>query len=173
VESPEEIIARKRREIEANGWTLWSFKPRTRSYLNDWYRELSTAGVNSVFVFCSKGKGAVDPDPNGKKVIQCQSYRFIGEKDTEWLPMPNGVSVPHMPVSREKPASAFVVQRIKYPVETFPSTPVEWFSREKGPWRQEMLTPRTEYLIRPGGHSQMPGFRAILELKPPYLAVVA
>jgi hypothetical protein len=50
-ETPSDIINRKCREIERNGWTLWSFQYRTPER----HREMS--GVRgSVFVFCSRGR---------------------------------------------------------------------------------------------------------------------
>ena len=88
-ETMEEIIARKRAEIEVNGWTLWSFQ--FRPMLEDWHRELSAAERNEVFVFCSEGRGASDP---ASTPIECKSYRFVGEEDMEWRPMPKGVRVP-------------------------------------------------------------------------------
>jgi len=43
------IIKRKTEEIEANGWTLWSFQHRRPSTLKHWYQQL--AGISSdVFV---------------------------------------------------------------------------------------------------------------------------
>ena len=39
-ETPTHILERKRREIEANGYTLWSFQYRTM--LLDWHRELAS-----------------------------------------------------------------------------------------------------------------------------------
>src|SRR5271169_1802413 len=169
-ETPQEIIARKRAEVEVNGWTLWSFQ--YRSMLADWQRELSTAGQNGVFAFCSEGRGAVDPDREGtaSRAADCQSYRFIGEAD--WRATPTGVRVPHPFRPRKTLASAFVVQRIIYPVEPFQRPAVEWFSPTKGPWCQTKVPTRGEYLSRPGGAFAMRSVSAVLELKPPYLAIV-
>jgi hypothetical protein len=171
-EEPKEIIARKRSEIEANGWTLWSYQ--YRPMLDDWHRELSAAERKAVFVFCSQGRGATDPAWDGtlKRPIDCQSYRFIGEEGTKWRPVPRAVRVPHPFRPGKKLASAFVVQRVIHPVESFQGPPVEWFSRNKGPWCQVRIPTRGEYLIRPGGTIAMRNVSAILELKPPYLAVV-
>jgi len=113
-----EIIERKRAEILANGWTLWSFT--YRPMLADWHRELQNATGDGVFAFCSEGKGAVDPVREGSlsRAIDCQRYRFV-DGGEEWLPMPSGVRVPHpFQPGRKKLASAFVVQRIIYPGRT-------------------------------------------------------
>ena len=169
-ETPQEIIMRKRAEVEANGWTLWSFQ--YRSMLVDWQRELSTAGQTGVFAFCSEGRRAVDPDRNGtvSRAVDCQKYHFIG--DADWLPMPAGVRVPHPFRPGKRLASAFIVQRIIYPVEPFQRPAVEWFSPTKGPWCQTQVPTRGEYLIRPGGAFAMRSVSAVLELRPPYLAIV-
>jgi hypothetical protein len=171
-ETPKEIIRRKYAEIAANGWTLWSFQHRRM--LNDWHHELLAAERNAVFVFCSEGRGALDPAREGtlSKATECQSYRFITGKDTDLQPMPRGVRVPHPFRPGKKLASAFVVRQIIFPIEPFQLPAVEWFSRKKGPWRQEKVPTRGEYLIRPGGTIAMRSVSAVLELKPPYLAVV-
>lgn len=171
-EPRDRIIDRKRAEIEANGWTLWSFQYRLM--LDHWHHELLAAKRDTVFVFCSEGRGAVDPAKTGtlNKPIDCQSYRFVGEEDSGYQPMPNGVRVPHPFRPGNKLASAFVVQRITYRTEPFQGPVVEWFSLKKGPWRQERVPPRGEYLIRPGGTITMRRVNMVLELKPPYLAVV-
>jgi hypothetical protein len=176
LETPEQIIRRKCKEIEQNGWTLWSF--RHRLMLNDWHRKLLSAKRNAVFVFCSDSPRAEDParkKGTRSKSIDCQSYRFVGDKDTRWRPMPKGVSVPHpfRPSKKQKLASAFVVKRIIFPVKPFDGPAVEWFSLNKGPWRQERVPTHGEHLIRRGGGIAMRRVRMVLELKPPYdLAVV-
>ena len=169
-ETPEHIIERKRWEIEANGWTLWSFQ--YRPMLDAWHRELSSADPHAVLVFCSEGRGAVDPAHEGDRVrpIDCRSYRFVGR--AEWRPIPEGVRVPHPFRSGKKLASAFVVQRIIHPVEPFELPAVEWFSPSKGPWCQGKVPTRGEFLIRPGGTTPMRSVRAVLGLKVPFLAFV-
>jgi len=171
-EDTKEIIERKCKEIVANKWTLWSF--RHRLMLRDWHRELLSAKQNAVFVFCSDSPNAVDPGEGSlSKPIHCQSYRFVGGKDTQWKPMPAGVSVPHpfRPSQKQQRASAFVVQRIIYPVELSDRPTVEWLNKG-GHWCQETVPTRGEYLIRPRGKIAMRSVLAVLELKPPYLAIV-
>ena len=171
-EGPQEIIKRKRIEIETNGWTLWSFQYRKEEMLKKWHHELSIANPNEAFVFCSKSKGAIDPASGGSQPIAFSRYRLIGEKDAEWQSTPPTIKVPH-PVrsGNMNPPSAFVVQRVIHPVE-FQGPTLEWLSKE-GVWLQKNLPTRGEYLIRPGGISAMREILLILELKPPYLAVLA
>ncbi|MHB8384283.1 MAG: hypothetical protein ACYDC3_18305 [Candidatus Binataceae bacterium] len=170
-ETPKEIVERNRAEIDANGWTLWSFQ--YRPMLTDWHRELLSAERNGVFVFCSEGRGAVDPaEGTLNRSLDCQSYRFVGDEDSEWRRMPQGVRVIHPFRPGKKWASAFVVRRIVYPVERLQLPAVEWFSPNKGPWCQDKIPTRGEYLIRPGGITATRNIAAVLELKSPYLAIV-
>ncbi len=164
-ESVEEILERKSREIRENGWTLWSFQKRC--VLDDWRREIIAAGPDAVYVFCSEGVGAADP-PN--EPAPCRSYRLIG--DLTWQPTPKAISVPHPFRHGSTEASAFVVHRVVYPVDSFELPTVEWFSLKGGPWRREKVPTRGEYLIRAGGGERMRRWCAVLILQDPYLAVV-
>src|SRR5208283_2876098 len=76
-ETPHEIIERKRTEIASNGWTLWFFQHRLM--LDDWHSQLSAASPHAVFVFCSDGRGAVDPARGKIATTNCQRYRFVPE----------------------------------------------------------------------------------------------
>ena len=167
-EQPEVILARKQREIEANGWTLWSFQ--RRSMLIDWMREVRRVGPDTVSVFCSRDTGASDP-PHAP--ISCHSYRFV--EDATWTRLPAVVNIPHpFRLHASLEASAFVVQRI-VPIPWGASqidTPVEWLSQH-GVWRHETIPTRGEYLIRPGGGKQLRPYRAVLVLRDPFLAMVS
>jgi hypothetical protein len=171
LETPEQILERKQGEIRANGWTLWSFQYRTPSSLEAWSRALRTASPSAVpVVYCSNSGRAVDPAKAGVSVrtTECRSYQLTGED--EWRTLPAGVRVPHPFRRARRMASAFIVQRITYPVEPFTPPVVEWFTDSR--WSQDRLPTRGEYLIRPGGHSRMRTVRAILDLRAPFLAVV-
>jgi hypothetical protein len=50
-ETVEQIIQRKRREIDANGWTLWSFQYRRPEVLEEWSRRLSETKSPIAFLF--------------------------------------------------------------------------------------------------------------------------
>ncbi len=170
-ESPSDIIHRKRRETEKNGWTLWSFQYRRPETLDDWYRELSSAKPRGpVVVFCSRGSSTVDPDRPGAqiKTSDCRHYRCVGDDD--FRPMPDLIRVPHPFGPGRKEASAFVVRRVLHPIKLFERPPAVWFSQNK--WREDGIPTRGEYLIRRGGKIAMRDVSAVLELKPPYLAIV-
>ena len=163
-QSGAEILARKQREIDANGWTLWSFQ--ARPMLKDWIREIRLGRPNAVAVFCSDGKGAKDP-PGAP--IPCLRYRFV--EDSTWRLLPDAVSVPHPFRARTTEASAFVVERIVVdPVEPF--GPAEWFLKG-GAWQHQGIPTHGEYLIRPGKGERLRRYRAVLALRDPYLAVVS
>jgi len=167
-ESAEQIIQRKRREIQANGWTLWSFQNRRAEVLEEWSRILSA--VKGPVVFCSNSPGALDPSDTGTPAegTHCRSYRLACTE--AWLPLPEALKVPHPFKGEKKYASAFVVRQIVHPVEPFPSPTVQWFS--KGEWLDTSVPTRGEYLIRRGGSARMRPVRAVLELQPPFLATV-
>jgi hypothetical protein len=164
-----EIIDRKRREIETNGWTLWSFT--YRPMLEDWYQHLQ-ATSGEVLAFCSEGRGAIDPVREGSlsKPAECRSYRFIS--DTAWRPMPTGVRVPHpfQPSRKQRRASAFVVHQIDWPILRFQQPAVQWLS-QRGEWCQSKIPARGVYLIRPGTSETMRPAGAVLRLCSPYLAI--
>lgn len=170
-ETAEQIIERKRKEIDVNGWTLWSFQYRRSVILNEWYHHLSFNFGPTAVVFCSHSLGAVDPADAGVPIetTDCQSYRFANQ--AEWQPWPEGIKVPHPFRGKRRQASAFVVQRIVYPVKWFVSPAVEWLS--KGQWQQNRVPTRGEYLIRLGGITPMRQVCAMLELRAPYLAAVS
>jgi len=170
-ETVEQIIQRKRKEIEVNSWTLWSFQYRRSQVLDEWCRHLSAAAGSTAVVFCSHSPGAVDPADVGIPIgtTDCRSYRFAAKK--EWQPWPVGIRVPHPFRGKSKLASAFVVQRIIHPVESFALPAVEWLY--KGQWRKDRVPTRGEYLIRLGGVTPIRQVGAVLELRVPYLAVVS
>lgn len=160
-ETADKIIERKRKEIEKNGWTLWSFQ--FRNTLLGWYREIRNVGPSSVPVFCSEGKGASDPTSDKK---HCNYFRPVEESGRR--PIPTSIEVPH-PMGSKTKGSAFIVENIIYPA-SFEPVKVEWL--KNGEWQIAPLPTRPEYLIRPGNGTLMRGVRAILELRAPYLAEV-
>jgi hypothetical protein len=174
-ETPAQIIARKRQETVNAGWTLWSFRHYRELTYNAWLQQLKAANHDGAYVFCSCSKSAVDParDGNSSQALKCKSYRFLTGDESQWKPIPSGVCVPHSFRKGQTLASAFVVKQIIHPVTCFRPPAVEWFSVRKGPWCQERMPTKGEYLIRPGGTHSMRDVGAVLELAPPYLAVVS
>jgi hypothetical protein len=168
-ETPEKIITRKSGEIETEGWTLWSFKPRLM--LEEWRQQIREAGDPPVLVFCSDSSKAKDPKPSDNPPRFTQ-YTVIGENN--WRVIPKTIKVPH-PINNQKEGtafSAFVVQRIFRPIEGFSLPAVEWFSQDHQ-WEPRAMFPRNEFMIRIGGTVPTRPVYAILELKAPeYLARV-
>lgn len=118
-----EILKRKQKEIENNGWTLWSFQRRAPATLDSWQRELACA--EHVFVFCSDGHGAVDPaEVTGSKPRDCKSYRFAEMATGDWRPMPPQIRIPHPFRPGQTQACAFVVQQVTYPLDFFDRPPL-------------------------------------------------
>lgn len=168
LESADQILERKKKEISANGWTLWSFQYRRPEVLAAWSAELTRSARPAVF--CSSSKNAVDPAATGFATTSdaCKRFRFINE--TQWRPFPSAIRSPH-PFRKKKYASAFIIQEICIPEDNSKLPAVEWLS--KGEWRQDRLPTRGEYLIRSGGILPPRKVRSVLILRPPFLAMVS
>ena len=169
-ETAEEILVRKQKEIDANGWTFWSFQ--FRHTLCAWHNEIKRAEPQRVLVFCSEGKGAKDP---ARKTQLCSSYHMVNEEAEHVIP--NTIRIPH-PLGKKNRASAFVVKEIITPHTNSPAfTDIELFSaewyRKNGIWEDASIPTRGEYLIRRGGQEKIRRYRAILVLKEPWLATVS
>ena len=162
-ETAEQIIERKRQEIDANGWTLWSFQYRRPEVLEAWSRRLSEA--KDPVTFCSNSPGAVDPAEIGPPTqpISCRSYKPAFHD--EWLPFPAAVKVPHPFKNGKTLASAFIVRRIVHPFEWAGLPLIQWLS--KGEWRDKPLLPRGIPYSQRGGCKIRP-VRALLELRAPF-----
>jgi hypothetical protein len=184
-ELSKEILPRKKRETEKNGWTLWSFN---YTELEVWHGELTATDPPSVFAFCSNSKNSSDPGGAGtkNKTRCCTQFKFVGP-DEHWQPVPDAIKIPHPFKPGEHKASAFVVERVEFPIQSFSPVPVEWFSRRNRRWNQGVVIgrgarrgttlpwpnpSRPELLIRPGGAYPMREVSAVLKLKEPYLAYV-
>jgi len=102
-EPRDSILARKAREIQDNGWTLWSFQHRKT--LDLWRNLIQTHNPSRVYVLCSDSPGALDPRG---QVGFCRSFRL---HDKEWEMIPPSISVPH-PFGSNMHASAFRVKNV-------------------------------------------------------------
>lgn len=165
-ETPEEILYRKKVEIESNGWTLWSFQ--YRKTLTKWFELINSLKNQSVYTLCSDGIGA--REPKGKRDY-CRQLRKPDKKN--WEDIPPKISVPH-PMSNRDYASAFVVKRIIDVDDTdnVPPFRIEWFHTERDAWISSPLPTRPEYLIRRGGSADIRRVRAVLELEHPYIVTL-
>ena len=164
-EGPDEILARKRGEVERNGWTLWSFQHRRPEVLAAWHRDLATVGGRSIAI-CSDSPSARSPSG---QVEYCSHFKLVDHD--AWVPMPAGITVPHPFRATRRNASAFVVNRIIYPIDVGDLPAVEWLLSD-GAWRRDRLPTHGEYLLRRGGASPIRKPLAVLELRAPFLATV-
>jgi hypothetical protein len=174
-ECPEQIIDRKCAEAERNGWTLWSFQYRRRKTLGDWYRAIVAENPVNVVVFCSTSRAAVDPlQKAANPETLCRRFSFVSanDEDLHWQAMPPAIRVPHPFRKGKTIATAFVVQKVIYPITESLGGSIEW-RQVSGLWRSDRVPTRGEYLIRPGGVAFMRRSVAVLQLMHPYLAIVS
>lgn len=170
-ESRDAILERKEREIQANGWTLWSFSKRT---LYPWREQIKKAAPSKVIVYCSDSPKAREP-----KGCPARASEYQCSEGDPWLRIPEAVSVPH-PFGGKVEASAFKVARVvRQPTAGLDDRGFEWFG--SGRWRKEgplpirpgeLPTRPGEFLIRPGGKCKLRKVYAILELAPPYVVMI-
>jgi hypothetical protein len=168
-ETSDKIAARKSKEIADNGWTLWSFQSRSREFLAAWWEQLR-GEKGPVLVFCSYSPKAKRPsgDP-----VYSESYRFVDDLDGPLQPIPYEVRVPHHFGKVKVSGCAFKVKKVTGAPEPFRVAAAEWFVRDCiCHWRYDSIPTRGEYLIRPGGTQPTRLVTLVLELEPPYLALV-
>ncbi len=164
-ESAESILKRKSGEIQRNKWTLWSFQYRTKETRDVWCKEIREKKPRKVLVFCSDGNGTKDAK---SKKEDCSYYIPAGENTL--MNIPSKIKVPH-PMGKNLKGSAFIVSKIYFPVD-FTKISVDWFYSGKKKWQIDRSSTRGEHLIRIGHGKPMGKYRAVLELKYPYLAEV-
>lgn len=169
-ESLEEILNRKRCEIDSNRWTLWAFRRRP-GFKDAHHRQcLSRENIENIYAFCIES----GTEPSGE-TLDCTCWRIGTGK---WECLPNCVRVlQHFKSgAEERVASAFIVRNIIHPVKFSPD--VEWLSSE-GKWRDtrrdgKSQLPSGEYLIRRKQNgAPLRRISAVLELKSPYLAEIS
>src|SRR5262245_43024034 len=165
--STEEVLERKRREVEANGWTFWSFAytPTAAAWL-----ELLTSFSGRVFAFCSASPGAKDPDIH-RGGLSASHYQYFSDDLWQEMPPPDVMNVTN-PFKYSGRALAFKVRRVISLPAVVPPLTIEWYSRSEQRWRSDRLPTRGEFLIRRGGSLPPRRVCALLELAEPYLAVL-
>jgi hypothetical protein len=161
-ESRDAILARKRREIDANGWTLWSFQHRRT--LDMWRGLLPASSV--VFALCSDSPTARDAKAPAR---QARFYRASATRP--WEPIPAKISVPHPVADPDGLGSAFVVEEIVMVDDALGrlGAGVSWFSTATNEWRSDPVPTRGEYLLRAPGPVQLRPIYAGLRLRFPFL----
>jgi len=159
------ILARKRREIEANGWTLWSFQHRRT--LDMWRGLLPSSSV--VFALCSDSPTAQDA-----KAPRRQACFYRTNATQPWEAIPPKISVPHPVAGSDGLGSAFVVEEIVM-VEGLHgrfAAGVSWFSTATNEWRNDPVPTRGEYLLRAPGPVPLRRVYAGLRLHFPFVVEV-
>jgi hypothetical protein len=166
-EGREQIVKRKRSEIELTGWTLWSFQ--FRKSVTVWQEVLAKLEASRVWALCSDSRRA--RDPSGRPT-PCTFYRLSAT--SPWCDVPPTIAIPH-PMSHGRVACAFVVKAVQIiePASREPPMCVSWYSTQTGTWRNDSLPTRGEYLIRHGGRSCLRPVYTVLELKEPYVVEIA
>lgn len=164
-EKPDDIIKRKNNEIRKNGWTLWSFQSRKKETIECWINEIKKHS-NRIFVFCSDSKGARDPIGDKFNVKQ-----FKWSMSDKWLDLPPTIKIPH-PFGKKTLACSFKVKAIYDPKIIKIPKGIRWFCMRDKKWREDKLPTRGEYLIKTGGNCRLRKICRVLELEPPYLAVI-
>jgi hypothetical protein len=167
-ESPEEILQRKQKEIDATGgWTLWSFSRKTFQTIELWRSEIKRWKPVSVLALCSQSKGAIDP-----KGIPTRARVFRTTEESNWQTIPDTINVPH-PFGEKTSASAFRVSRVLSPSDVSITTEFHWLRVKDRVWCDERIPTRGEYLLRPGRGAPLRPIRAVLELQEPFVVEIA
>ena len=163
----EQVLNWKLSETERYGWTFWSF---AYSRSADTWLKLLTEANGPVFVLCSHSLGARDPDAHRGTLL---ATHFSDLDESQWQAMPDqSVMKVTNPFKRRDRALAFKVRRVVVLDPVAPSLTVEWYAKRQQCWRSDRLPTRGEFLIRRGGSAKLRPVSAILELVPPYLAVL-
>jgi hypothetical protein len=165
-ESPDAIINRKQREIDANRWTLWSFSGKRPQTVELWTSEIQSAKPSHVRALCSKSKNAVDP--KGAPAF-AREFKIVGQQI--WQPIPESIKVPH-PFGNKAIASAFRVSKILYASEITIPLEFEWLCVGDKTWRTDSVPTRGDYLLRPGKGTTLRPVCAILELQEPFVVEI-
>ena len=178
-EKPEEVLARKAREVSENGWTLWSFKFFRQETLLLWSSLIDDDDASVVYAFCSDSKPQHSTRPKGNKAT-AEEYKSI--TDSDWKPIPDKMKVTFHPAG-DGIATAFMVKQVVLLPPGQRQLPflVERFSLKQKKWRSDLsgkhegvlrLPTRNESLIRTGGKVVLPSTQAVLELVSPFVVAV-
>jgi hypothetical protein len=143
----DEILTRKRREITAYGFTLWSFAPARAERVLAWRAELARSGQDRCAAVCC-GASTADPYTGEAPVVWATEY---SEDLVSWRPLPSKrMTSYHRPATKDGlVASAFFTSWIDTPARARVERPREWFRAADGEWELEATVPtRGQYLVR-------------------------
>jgi hypothetical protein len=165
--STREVLDWKADEVARHGWTFWSFVYSPTAEL--WVNQLQQR-AGPVYVLCSNSPGARDPDLH-RGTRFATHYQNIGSNIWHAMPERDLMNVTN-PFKRQGLALAFRVVRVIQMEAAMPPFAVEWYSKGQQCWRSDRLPTRGEYLIRRGGSITPRSVCAVLEVAPPYMAVL-
>lgn len=163
----QQILDWKGVETVRHGWTLWSFAYTPSAA--DWHAILKEHS-GPIHVLCSDSPSARDPKPVAD---QHRASHYRGVSDVDWQSMPDGETMfVTNPFKWGGMATGFVVRRVETVAAGVPPFGVSWYSKKESRWRDDPLPTRGEFLIRRGGAARLRSVSAVLELQPPYLAIL-
>ncbi len=166
-ESLEEIVHRKRGEISAHGFTLWSFAPATLERVTAWRVELARRAQTTCDVVCC-GDSTRDPyDGSGKVTWVTESSHDL----QAWVPVPPNMTNYHRVANRHGVlASGFVVTEIAVPDTLRVERPTRWLRAAAGRWEQSPVPTRGEYIVgAPAASPKGRVVRLLLRLRSPFV----
>jgi hypothetical protein len=165
--SPDQVLAWKSGETERHGWTFWSFAYSASA--DAWIDALNNA-TGPVFTLRSHSPNARDPDAH-RGTLLATHYRYPDDGEWQGMPAPEVTKVTN-PFKRRGLALAFKIRRVVALEPVVPPFGIEWYAKGEQRWRSDRLPTRGEFLIRRGGSVPPRPVRAVLELVPPYIAVL-
>jgi hypothetical protein len=169
--STAEVLEWKRDETTRYGWAFWSFAYSPTADI--WLERLKDA-KGPVYALCSYSPNARDPDRH-KGALRATYYRWLDETEWQAMPDPDVMKVTN-PFKRRGLALGFKVRRVIRLDPVIPPVQVEWFRKRDRTWCSDDLPTRGEFLVRKRRsalHStELRRVEALLELVPPYLAVL-
>ncbi|MCX6718623.1 MAG: hypothetical protein NTY81_03445 [Candidatus Staskawiczbacteria bacterium] len=168
VESREEIIDRKEKEIKKNkGWTLWAFSEKRDETINQWRKEI---GKNKrVFVLCSDSKTTKNPTGD------CLYAKYLIENGK---PQEISKKIKVSFFGKKESACAFKVKAVYKPEMIKIPNNIKWFKTTSGEWKDGSspsfggLPTISESLIKSGGKSKLRKVFLVLELEYPYVVKI-
>ena len=169
-ESFDDIIRRKRTEIDAHGYTLWSFAAGGTGRVEAWRRELRGRSLVSCSVVCC---GATTKDPH---LGSAETVPWMTESSADartWVPIPGRITNYHRPARRNGiVCSGFVVEAIEAPRSMCVARPTRWLRMQanEGRWESSRLPTRGEYLTEtPEETAKGPAVRLKLTVRDPFV----
>jgi hypothetical protein len=172
-ESLAQIIARKKLDIAAYGFTLWSFSSARKERIDTWRTQLKSNNQSNCVVLCS-GETSKDPLTNNNNINWLTEYSYDQQN---WQKLPNTKMVSYHRKANKNGivASAFIVEDIIVPDNVKFERINSWYSNKDQKWVNSPLPTRGEYLIEmPELYMLKKGksVKLLLKLKYPFMVWV-